>query len=62
MLNNTNTKENKMINEMKRLNEATKNEAIEIMGDKDTLGIRQHLTKRDLKKLAKKLAKIINRA
>lgn len=59
MLNNTNTKDNAMINEMKRLNEETKKEAIEIMGDKDTLGIRQHLSKRDLKKLAKKLARIL---
>ena len=47
------------MNELKKLNEATKQEAINIMGTKDVLGIRQHLSKRDLKKLAKKLAKIV---
>ena len=49
------------MNEMKKLNEETRQEAIEIMGVKDTLDIRRHLTKKDLKKLAKNLRKILSK-
>ncbi len=47
------------MNELKKLNEETKKEAIDIMGTKDVLDIRRHLSKRDLKKLEKNLAQIL---
>tara|TARA_Y100001951_G_C11279339_1_gene264216 strand:- start:947 stop:1096 length:150 start_codon:yes stop_codon:yes gene_type:complete len=48
------------MNELKRLNEMLKLEAEEILGGKDTLKIRQFLTKKELKKLQRKMRKILS--
>ena len=49
------------MNALKKINEETKKEVEEILGGKDSMRIQQWLTKRQLKKLQKKMRKILNR-